>query len=178
MEEVSLLLSKAMTAMHCGAVILTKERRVHVLAGEASHWLGEYFDMPAEAMSLPEELDEWISHQEKSLSVNGTMHVTSKPLEVARGERRLTVQFFAQQPGGVLLLEERGRPESLRPSANRFGLTSREGEVLYWVAQGKTNIEIAMILALSARTVSKHLEHIYQKMGVETRTAAALSLAQ
>jgi DNA-binding CsgD family transcriptional regulator len=41
------------------------------------------------------------------------------------------------------------------------------------LAQGKTNKEIGVILALSARTVQKHLEHIYRKLGVETRTAAA-----
>jgi len=42
------------------------------------------------------------------------------------------------------------------------------------VAAGKTNAEIAAILAISPRTVQKHLEHIFQKLGVETRTAAAI----
>jgi DNA-binding CsgD family transcriptional regulator len=44
---------------------------------------------------------------------------------------------------------------------------------LDWVAQGKTNKEIGVILEVSPRTVQKHLEHIYQKIGVESRTAAA-----
>jgi DNA-binding NarL/FixJ family response regulator len=52
-------------------------------------------------------------------------------------------------------------------------LTQRENEVLYWLAQGKTNRDIAEILGMSPRTVNKHLEHIYVKLGVETRTAAA-----
>jgi len=52
-------------------------------------------------------------------------------------------------------------------------LTSREREVLGWLACGKSNAEIAMILGISAATVSKHLEHIYPKLGVENRTAAA-----
>lgn len=52
------------------------------------------------------------------------------------------------------------------------GLTKRQAEVLAWVAMGKTNKEIGAILAISWRTVQKHLEQIYQKMGVETRTAA------
>jgi DNA-binding CsgD family transcriptional regulator len=51
-------------------------------------------------------------------------------------------------------------------------LSSREAEVLQWVSQGKTNKEIGVILELSPRTVQKHLEHIYQKMGVESRTGA------
>ena len=52
-------------------------------------------------------------------------------------------------------------------------LTAREAEVLYWVALGKTNPEIAGVLEMSPRTVNKHLEHIFTKLGVETRTAAA-----
>jgi len=52
-------------------------------------------------------------------------------------------------------------------------LTLREREVLCWLARGKSNAEIAMILGISAATVGKHLEHIYPKLGVENRTAAA-----
>lgn len=54
-----------------------------------------------------------------------------------------------------------------------LGLSRREAEVLIWIAQGKTNAEIGTILDMSPRTVQKHLEHIYQKLGVETRTSAA-----
>lgn len=57
--------------------------------------------------------------------------------------------------------------------SERFQLTSREIEVLHWVACGKTNKDIGDILGLSPRTVNKHLEHVYVKLGVETRTAAA-----
>ena len=52
-------------------------------------------------------------------------------------------------------------------------LTPRETEVLSWVAKGKTNRDIADILGMSHRTVNKHLEHIFEKLGVETRAAAA-----
>ena len=54
------------------------------------------------------------------------------------------------------------------------GLTPREVEVLEWVARGKTNNEIGLILQISPRTASKHLEHIYTKLGVESRTAAVV----
>jgi DNA-binding NarL/FixJ family response regulator len=53
-------------------------------------------------------------------------------------------------------------------------LTLREREVLSLVTAGKTNAEIAMLLTISSRTVQKHLEHVFQKLGVETRTAAAM----
>ncbi|HEU5078012.1 MAG TPA: response regulator transcription factor [Opitutaceae bacterium] len=58
-----------------------------------------------------------------------------------------------------------------------LGLTPREAEVLFWVAQGKTNPEIAVITGVQLTTVKKHLESIFQKTGVENRTtAAALAL--
>jgi DNA-binding CsgD family transcriptional regulator len=64
----------------------------------------------------------------------------------------------------------------IAPSGNNWNppqLTAREGEVLLWVSRGKTNRDIADILGMSPRTVNKHLEHIFEKLGVETRTAAA-----
>lgn len=54
-----------------------------------------------------------------------------------------------------------------------FALTDREAEVLLWIAHGKTNREIAQILEMSPRTVNKHLEQVFKKLGVENRTAAA-----
>jgi DNA-binding CsgD family transcriptional regulator len=52
------------------------------------------------------------------------------------------------------------------------GLTSREREILGWVARGKTNQEIAALLIVSPHTVRKHLEHVYEKLCVNSRTAA------
>lgn len=70
-----------------------------------------------------------------------------------------------------------GSPGSPAPHYPEFtselGLTTREGEVLAWLSKGKTNRDIAQILGLSPRTVDKHLEQIYAKLGVENRTAAA-----
>jgi DNA-binding NarL/FixJ family response regulator len=55
-----------------------------------------------------------------------------------------------------------------------LGLTPRVAEVLLWVAQGKTNADIAQILGISEWTVKKHVLDIFEKLGVETRTAASL----
>jgi DNA-binding NarL/FixJ family response regulator len=54
-----------------------------------------------------------------------------------------------------------------------LGLTPREAEVLFWVARGKTNDEIATVLSIGLTTVKKHLESTYAKLGVENRTTAA-----
>ncbi|MFN7091055.1 MAG: response regulator [Allorhizobium sp.] len=68
----------------------------------------------------------------------------------------------------------RSEDEMLRES---FGLTHRESEVLLWIAKGKANRDIGEILGLSSRTVNKHLEQIYSKLGVENRASAAVKAA-
>lgn len=69
----------------------------------------------------------------------------------------------------------RGRRTARRVRrAGAVELSVREFEVLSWVARGKTNAEIGALLRTSPRTVQKHLEHVFQKLGVETRTAAVM----
>jgi DNA-binding response OmpR family regulator/DNA-binding CsgD family transcriptional regulator len=66
-------------------------------------------------------------------------------------------------------------PEVLR---EKLKLTFREAEILMWIARGKTNKEIGIILDTSPRTVNKHLEHIFEKLGVSTRAAAVAMVLQ
>ena len=85
----------------------------------------------------------------------------------ARAAREALVQASMQQ---------RPLPLNASPETDRLlqaSLTPRETEVLTWLARGKTNRDIAEILGMSHRTVNKHLEHIFEKLGVETRAAAA-----
>src|ERR1051325_8116288 len=63
---------------------------------------------------------------------------------------------------------------SSRPLADRLGLSEREAEVLLWVAQGKSNADVGGILGVSDKTVKKHMGNIFEKLGLESRTAAAL----
>ncbi len=113
---------------------------------------------------LPDSLLRWLAAGE---SVNGgsspnfSLQGNGQRLAFSRlGERRLLVQRHEAVP----------EPDALM---RLLPLTAREAEVLYWVALGKTNPEIAGVLEMSPRTVNKHLEHIFTKLGVETRTAAA-----
>jgi DNA-binding CsgD family transcriptional regulator len=72
------------------------------------------------------------------------------------------------------LTESASRSPFFSPTAlHRNGFTPREAEVLEWLIEGKRNNEIAVILNASPRTIAKHVEHIFAKLGVETRTAAA-----
>lgn len=74
---------------------------------------------------------------------------------------------------GVFLLQE-DAPSPGPESLGALGLTARESEVLFWIAQGKSNPDIALILGTSPRTIHKHVENIFRKLGCETRAAAAL----
>ncbi|MPQ71385.1 MULTISPECIES: response regulator transcription factor [Pseudomonas] len=117
-------------------------------------------------------------HVVQGFEVGGSDYVT-KPIQIdevlarvaahLRTSRTLLSARAASQPVAALSLND--EPASQVLSA-RFQLTGREVEVLRWVACGKTNRDIGTILDLSPRTVNKHLEHVYIKLGVETRTAA------
>jgi DNA-binding NarL/FixJ family response regulator len=69
-------------------------------------------------------------------------------------------------------LMEKREGDAERLLAERHGLTSREAEVLFWISRGKQNREVSVILNISPRTVNKHLEQIFEKMGVENRASA------
>jgi DNA-binding CsgD family transcriptional regulator len=73
----------------------------------------------------------------------------------------------------LIVMEETSDGVAIENLVQAFGLTGREAEVLYWVVQGKINRDIGDILGASPATVKKHLERVYAKLGVETRTAAA-----
>ena len=93
---------------------------------------------------------------------------------MAAAEAQLSLTRLAGAADGVTLLV-RKRTFCLEPDAlaRLFGLTGREADVLYWVALGKTNRDVGEILNVSSRTVDKHLQHVFAKLNVETRTAAA-----
>lgn len=101
----------------------------------------------------------------------------TEPLLVAGLQQNLSLSKLADTGRGAHLVLI--QPQEAIPSADVLmqtcAVTKREAEVLYWVALGKTNRDIGEILELSPRTVNKHLEHIFTKLNVETRTAAVAS---
>lgn len=97
------------------------------------------------------------------------------PLNVVHDAKRLIVTLSAQTDEGewLLMLREESGAAQMEALMTAFRLTLREAEVLYWVVKGKTTRDIGDILNTSPRTVNKHLERVFEKLGVETRTAAA-----
>jgi DNA-binding NarL/FixJ family response regulator len=72
----------------------------------------------------------------------------------------------------LIRLNELNPRKHVERLANSLGLTMREAEVLLWGSYGKSSGDISDVLEISPRTVQKHLEHVYEKLGVETRSAA------
>lgn len=96
------------------------------------------------------------------------------PLVIIKTGGRLSFSVASvSEEQWVILLREESDAQQIEALMSLFKLTIREAEVLYWVTKGKTSRDIGDILGSSPRTVNKHLEHIYVKLGVETRTAAA-----
>jgi DNA-binding CsgD family transcriptional regulator len=149
-------------------VFLSRERQVRLMTPRARDWLAAYFGPPArQTERLPEALRAWITHQEAVLSRADDAPPPREPLRVEREGTCLLVRYLCEADCCLLLLEEQQTARA-PVSFERGGLTRREAEVLQWVVQGKTNVEIGCILGVSPATVKKHLVHVYEKLGVET----------
>jgi DNA-binding NarL/FixJ family response regulator len=100
---------------------------------------------------------------------------SSLRIEQARGGGALELMVIARYRENEILirLNELNPEQDVAKLRDRQQLTQREAEVLLWVSYGKSSSDISDVLAISPRTVQKHLERIYEKLGVETRSAAA-----
>lgn len=100
---------------------------------------------------------------------------TDQKLEFNSAGSEIIFRHIGSTPEGEFLLSvaDRQKGSDEKRLAEFFNLTMREAEVLLWTTHGKSNKEVAEILSLSPRTVNKHLEQIFSKLGVENRTAAA-----
>jgi DNA-binding NarL/FixJ family response regulator len=156
-----------------GVLLLDARLRVAWRSPQAERWLRTAFpDLRGEA-----PLD-WLRHMANSPT--GQEAVVPVAQSVGEGMQLLARSLGAAGLGEtmVLLSLVPSLPSAApaEPGGGRGALpalTPRETEVLSWLAKGKTNRDIADILGMSHRTVNKHLEHIFEKLGVETRAAAA-----
>jgi DNA-binding NarL/FixJ family response regulator len=119
---------------------------------------------------LPEPIPQWLDQARKGKAGSKAATMTALP-----GNEQLRLQYMGRLGTNEFLLRLAKDSGADAPAefSSELGLTTREGEVLSWLSKGKTNRDIAQILGLSPRTVDKHLEQIYSKLGVENRTAAA-----
>ena len=155
-------------------IIDCSARVIASLSLGARRILRKYFGVePIEGRVVPEELARWLHGQCDRLTSSAAFGGTSQPLCVQREKSSLQVRLVQATPAvAIILLEERTAAVAVRTSSIS-GITPRENEILHWIREGKRNSEIALILGISPRTVGKHVEHVLEKLGVETRTAAA-----
>ena len=173
MQQQLTLVDRALDRLHLGIIILTPDGKVRLATESAVKQVTNYLGHGSlRGNRLPESLWRWIKQQEVAPRGKDDVLLRRSPLVLERKGKRLVIRLVSDLDQSLLLLEEHPTTMQLQ-SLVPLGLSSREAQVLDWVAQGKTNKEIGVILELSPRTVQKHLEHIYQKIYVESRTAAA-----
>ena len=160
-------ITSAMTGMNRAYVVAGRDGAIDYASRTAVRLLQKYFDLAAEPSRLPPQLSYWLL---KPAGVGEK----SVPFEIERDAVRLVVTLTRRESDGActLLLEEKS-DATFKSRLVSAGLTLREAEILLWVMRGKASSDIALILGAKTATISKHLEHIYQKLGVENRTAAA-----
>jgi DNA-binding NarL/FixJ family response regulator len=114
----------------------------------------------------------------KQVSIRHRGQDATAPPVTYHGDFQL--EYLGMFRDGEFLLQftPKASAETPQDFSRKLGLTRREGEVLSWLSKGKANRDIAQILGLSPRTVDKHLEQIYAKLGVENRTAAVALAAR
>jgi DNA-binding CsgD family transcriptional regulator len=166
------------TATGHGIIVLTSKGEVQCISELAQQWLKSYFPSAPATGSLPKELQHWIERQNPAAKQVASIPVFPETLFVPQENRRLVVRIAENTSEQRILLLTEEQPVFTPALLETLGLTHRESEVLRWVAEGKSNPEIGIILDLSPRTVSKHLENIFQKLGVESRTAALLYVVE
>jgi len=132
----------------------------------ARRWLKQFFSRPARAGTLPRKISRWASRQAETRQRRSLVAQTKKVYLYIKCEQSYT-------DTNLVLLLELIRVKSEEYSRRHRQLTAREREVLCWLARGKSNAQIGAILEIAPRTVGKHLERIYPKLGVENRTAAS-----
>jgi DNA-binding NarL/FixJ family response regulator len=141
-----------------GVLMVDAHQRMAWRSPKAQHWLVEFF-----APGNDEACIAWLN---------------SEPADTRTrtlADRTLTARRLGSVGVGEVMWLLSLRADDAQPPSRlaTASLTPRETEVLSWIAKGKTNRDVGEILGMSPRTVNKHLEHVFEKLGVETRAAAA-----
>jgi DNA-binding CsgD family transcriptional regulator len=161
---------------HLSLIILDTEGEVKWVTPQALIWLEAYFPKPTSTFRLPDSLWSWVKCQTKALTDATGPSKPCWPLTIERGTQRLVIRLVLQPDRYQLMLEEQTQP-SLH-SLDLLGLSQRETEVLGCLMQGLDNQAIALKLSIGISTIRKHLENIYRKFGVQSRTEAIAQALQ
>ncbi|HDY84532.1 hypothetical protein LCGC14_1308380 [marine sediment metagenome] len=118
---------------------------------------------------MPDIFHQWIDQ----LHLGGENRLRPLIVQCPTGRLIFNPADIHSQEQWLIILREESETAQIEALKAIFNLTNRESEVLHWLILGKTDKSISEILGTSPRTINKHTEHIFVKLGVETRTAAA-----
>jgi DNA-binding CsgD family transcriptional regulator len=170
-EEVSLA-RRMIESLDHGVIVRSRTGALRFVTAQARKWLEEYFPSDRRNDELPTLLENWLKQRSAALGRRDDIPEPMRPLVLERVGKKLIVRPVLEGDQTILVLAEEWTSVDPR-SLDCLGLTRREAEISAWVSEGKTNAEIGQILGVRPLTVKKHLEHIFEKLGVENRTAAA-----
>jgi DNA-binding CsgD family transcriptional regulator len=172
------LLRKGAEEQRQGVLLCRQDGMIICISELAREMCCRYFAVAlSEGDTLPGTLARWF---ETEAGDTGTTRRPGRRAErverdafiVEKDCKRLIIKLMNDVTSGdYLLCMTETDPAVLFRNLHRYGLSPRETEVVCWLAKGKTNVEIAVILNMSKRTTDKHLEHIFAKLNVETRAA-------
>ncbi len=157
---------------HLGVVILNWDGRIQSIAPQAIIWVETYVGKSTCTAQLPDLLWSWVKHQIANVTNPLNLARTCLPLRIQQAGRELTIRLIIEPTRAqyLLLLEEQTLASV--NSLELLGLSQRETEVLSLIIQGNDNKTIANKLNVQVSTVRKHLENIYRKLAVQSRTEA------
>jgi DNA-binding NarL/FixJ family response regulator len=163
--HVSRLAREAVDVAGLGVLLLDSQGRIAWRSPQAVRWLQQVPALREDQAALRPWLLRLVEQGEALAALPDGSQLHAR--HVGQGGPGERMVLLRQVPATAVARD----PAQRRLSG--AALTLRETEVLSWLAKGKTNRDIGDILGMSPRTVNKHLEHIFEKLGVETRTAAA-----
>ena len=164
--------NRALEELGRAVLCVSRQGRILWSTSQADQLLADYgLQGKRRSEWLPTPLREWFTRQNVRLDSSEELSAPIIPLKIDRNTQFLNIRLVRNAEQRLIFLEEYRTELELNALA-KLGLSTRETEVLGWLAQGKSNPEIGVILGISPRTVQKHLERIYGRLGVENRHVA------
>lgn len=163
------------TLNHMGfaALTFTQSGQITWLSKAADIILSDCFPLDQAASYSAMELPALIQSQLSSNTGNDKVLFANETLKNNYHGKLVACSLIDEK---ILLIQKHSEQWDLASLKHTFSLTAREAEILMWVSRGKTNKEVGLILETSPRTVNKHFEHIFEKLGVPTRAAAVATV--
>ena len=160
-------------AVKRGIIVVGRSGEMIFINSTGERMLQSYFS-EYRMRELPDDLKGFVCRELRNLDGDSYLAPTA-PLVVKNERSDLLIRPAFDERNGELMLLLEERTARSPADLNCLGLTRRESEILLWMSKGKTDPEIATLCGISRRTVAKHAEHLFTKLGVETRTAAVMA---